>query len=425
MERLPAGGSLVAVLLACALNLPGQAVPQNSPTAMPVAGPILPIPAGERLVLGLQDSLNTRHNQKGDRVEFTTSNEIVVGDTVAIGRGSQVRATVTELKRPGHLGGRAEIRLHFDELVLLDGTTMPISANLLRAGIGESDNKGNLVLKGESGRGGTLARVAQTGAQGAILGGVGGGLKGAAKGAAAGAMVGLILGRIRRGPDLDLPRGMMFEIELANSLGVPVAAARKSVELAASKPLPSPDSASGPPHFPRDTNAREDKPEPPPDFSKIEPPASPPTDSPSTTANRTPSPAAPAPPPAEELPSASELKGYKIHSDVNLVLVDVTIRNSQGKILDNLKQEDFHLFEDGKEQKIQHFSRDELPLALALVVDRSGSVAPFLNELRHAAYETLRQLKPGDEVALFTFAHDVERLEDLTTDRQRIADSIA
>ena len=52
-------------------------------------------------------------------------------------------------------------------------------------------------------------------------------------------------------------------------------------------------------------------------------------------------------------------------------------------------------------------------------------VAPFMPELRAAAYDTLRQLKRGDRVALFAFAEDVDRLTDLTTDRRRVAEAIA
>ncbi|MSO23893.1 MAG: VWA domain-containing protein [Acidobacteria bacterium] len=47
-----------------------------------------------------------------------------------------------------------------------------------------------------------------------------------------------------------------------------------------------------------------------------------------------------------------------------------------------------------------------------------------MNELRQAAYRALHQLKRGDQVCLFTFAGEVQRLEDLTTDRQRIANRI-
>ena len=107
-----------------------------------------------------------------------------------------------------------------------------------------------------------------------------------------------------------------------------------------------------------------------------------------------------------------------------MVLVEATVRDDKGRIADDLKREDFRVFEDGVEQQIIYFSRDELPLAVALVVDGSSSISPVLRELHHAAYDTLSQLKPEDQVALYAFAAHPERLVDLTTDRKSIADSI-
>ena len=107
-----------------------------------------------------------------------------------------------------------------------------------------------------------------------------------------------------------------------------------------------------------------------------------------------------------------------------MVLVEVTVRDDKGRIVNDLKQEDFRMFEDGVEQQIRYFSRDELPLAIALVVDGSGSVSPLLNELHRAAYETLSQLKPEDQVALYAFAAHPERLVDLTSDQKSIAQGI-
>jgi Ca-activated chloride channel family protein len=107
-----------------------------------------------------------------------------------------------------------------------------------------------------------------------------------------------------------------------------------------------------------------------------------------------------------------------------MVLVEATVRDDKGRIADDLKREDFRVFEDGVEQQILYLSRDELPLAVALVVDGSSSIYPVLGELHHAAYDTLSQLKPEDQVALYAFAAHPKRLVDLTTDRQSIADSI-
>jgi Ca-activated chloride channel homolog len=116
---------------------------------------------------------------------------------------------------------------------------------------------------------------------------------------------------------------------------------------------------------------------------------------------------------------------FRLKADVNLVLVEATVRDQAGGVADNLKREDFNVHEDGVEQQVSYFSRDELPLAVALVIDRSGSMGPVLKQLRHAAYATLSLLKPSDQVALFAFAARAERLQDLTTDRRRVAAGIA
>jgi len=123
-------------------------------------------------------------------------------------------------------------------------------------------------------------------------------------------------------------------------------------------------------------------------------------------------------------PRPPEQGEFTLKVDVRMVLVEATVRDDKGRIINDLKREDFHLFEDGVEQQITHFSRDELPLAVALVVDGSGSVAPVLPQLHQAAYDTLSQLKPGDQVALYAFASHPERIVDLTTDRKAIAESI-
>ena len=132
-----------------------------------------------------------------------------------------------------------------------------------------------------------------------------------------------------------------------------------------------------------------------------------------------------APPPARTPAVAGEAERFRLKANVDLVVVEATVRDQYGAVVDDLTREDFRLYEDGVEQQISHFSRDELPLAVALVLDRSGSMDPVLKQLRRVAYDTLSSLKPDDQVALFDFAARAERLEDLTTDRRRIADDIA
>lgn len=114
-----------------------------------------------------------------------------------------------------------------------------------------------------------------------------------------------------------------------------------------------------------------------------------------------------------------------VHVDVNLVLLDATVKTKAGRIMGDLKQEDFEVREDGVPQKIDIFSRDELPLNVALVLDLSDSIGPFLGPLRQAASSALAALKPEDEVALFTFSTEAELRVPFTNDKTRIAQEIS
>ena len=143
---------------------------------------------------------------------------------------------------------------------------------------------------------------------------------------------------------------------------------------------------------------RKDKEDPPPGRTADTAPTLPPLER--APAGQAPKPAAT----GAEGPIPADPETFKLSVNVQLVVVDAVVRDRAGRPMDNLKREDFRLFEDGNEQEIRNFSRDEL---------------------RRAAYHALMQLRCGDRVALLTFAGEVQRLEDLTTDRQRIADRIA
>jgi len=129
--------------------------------------------------------------------------------------------------------------------------------------------------------------------------------------------------------------------------------------------------------------------------------------------------------PAEAAAVPGQKPPFRFRSDVDLVLVEATVRDQHGGIVDGLTQPDFHIYEDGIEQTISTFSRDELPLAVALVLDCSGSMDPILRQLSRVAVETLSPLKPTDEVALFDFAARADLRVALTRDRRRIAERIA
>lgn len=113
-----------------------------------------------------------------------------------------------------------------------------------------------------------------------------------------------------------------------------------------------------------------------------------------------------------------------IRVGVNLVLLDATVKSKTGQIMADLQKDDFEIREDGVAQKIEVFSRDALPINVALVLDLSDSIGPFLGPLRDAANTALSTLKPDDEVALFTFSTEAQLRVPFTTDKTAIANQI-
>jgi VWFA-related protein len=111
-----------------------------------------------------------------------------------------------------------------------------------------------------------------------------------------------------------------------------------------------------------------------------------------------------------------------IKVDTSLVLVDgIVINKKNNAIVYDLRREDFTILENGKHQQITHFSREELPLSVVLLIDVSGSVRPIIEEIAHVALNALAQLKPTDRVALMIFANRAKLITELTTDRDQIA----
>jgi len=108
--------------------------------------------------------------------------------------------------------------------------------------------------------------------------------------------------------------------------------------------------------------------------------------------------------------------GSTIKTQVNLVNLFVTVRDNKKRVLTDLKQDDFHVFEDEKEQKIAFFAKEvKLPVTMGLLIDTSGSEQNRLPAEQDAASRFLgRVLHKGDESMVISFDTDVDLLSDFT-----------
>ena len=114
-----------------------------------------------------------------------------------------------------------------------------------------------------------------------------------------------------------------------------------------------------------------------------------------------------------------------VRINTNLVVLDALVVDKKtGRSVRDLKAADFELFVDDTKQQITYFSEDQLPLSVVLLLDVSGSVVPFIEQIGHRARAALEQLKPQDEVAVMAFAEESTIVQDFTKDRQLVADKI-
>ncbi|HMD31474.1 MAG TPA: VWA domain-containing protein [Candidatus Acidoferrales bacterium] len=118
--------------------------------------------------------------------------------------------------------------------------------------------------------------------------------------------------------------------------------------------------------------------------------------------------------PKPKADQAQAQQPYKVQ--VNLVNQFVTVRDKRNAIVGDLTKEDFHLYEDGQEQKIEFFSKElNLPLTMGLLVDTSGSMERMLPVEQQTAGSFLeRVMKKGDLTLLITFDQDADLLTDFT-----------
>ncbi|MES1260506.1 MAG: VWA domain-containing protein [Acidobacteriota bacterium] len=114
-----------------------------------------------------------------------------------------------------------------------------------------------------------------------------------------------------------------------------------------------------------------------------------------------------------------------IRVDTTLVIVPVTVTDAMNRFVLGLGKEDFRIFEDDAEQKVAHFSGEDAPLSVGLLVDTSGSMGLKLDTSRAAVTELLKTLNAPDEAFLIEFNDHARVVQGLTSHLEQLQDSLA
>jgi VWFA-related protein len=108
-------------------------------------------------------------------------------------------------------------------------------------------------------------------------------------------------------------------------------------------------------------------------------------------------------------PPPIDPNGFKVRTDVEVVLLDVAVKDSHGGFVSGLQKEDFLIEEQKVPQPIKIFAAQDTPVTVGLIIDNSGSVRPKKPEIVTAALTFVTQSNPADEVFIVNFNDRVRK----------------
>ncbi len=94
---------------------------------------------------------------------------------------------------------------------------------------------------------------------------------------------------------------------------------------------------------------------------------------------------------------------FRIAVDVPLVVLPATVSDPQGRLVTDLTEQDFRVYENGVAQHVQLFHNDDIPVAVGLVIDHSTSMSPKIAEVVAAARVFVRSSNREDAMFVVNF----------------------
>ncbi len=126
------------------------------------------------------------------------------------------------------------------------------------------------------------------------------------------------------------------------------------------------------------------------------------------------------PPPALRLKKPPEQEvspGDVVSVDTTEVMFPVTVRDENGRLINDLTRSDFRVYEDNSLQPLSDLALRQVPVDVILMVDASSSVANNLDDFRRAAKGFAERLAADDRISLIKFDDRIELLQDWTKSR--------
>src|SRR5262245_39906511 len=115
---------------------------------------------------------------------------------------------------------------------------------------------------------------------------------------------------------------------------------------------------------------------------------------------------------AQDTPNSAD---FQIRARIDLVVVPVTVKGNQDRLITGLQEKDFTVYEDGKKQSISNFSIDPVPISAAILIN-VGLPANSFTRIQNSATALAGAFTEMDEVEVYRFNNHVTKMMDFTTD---------
>lgn len=115
---------------------------------------------------------------------------------------------------------------------------------------------------------------------------------------------------------------------------------------------------------------------------------------------------------------------YVLRKDVDEVMLHATVVDDKQHIVTNLDRNAFTVYEDGKPQQIISFHHVDIPVAMGIVIDNSGSMREKRNKVNQAALNLVRSSNPQDEVFVVNFNDEQYLDQDFTNDLRKLKEAL-
>ena len=129
-------------------------------------------------------------------------------------------------------------------------------------------------------------------------------------------------------------------------------------------------------------------------------------------------------PPPDQSGDANEGGVFVFKKEVEEVVLHATVLDDKQRMITNLERNAFTVFEDGKPQAITSFRHEDIPVALGIVIDNSGSMREKRDKVNKAALNLVRSSNPQDRVMVVNFNDEYYKDQDYTSDIAKLKEAL-